>query len=250
MNEYLTRIMDVGEQLLLNGAEVHRVEESIQRMCYALGIQRVDIFIITTSMVATVYGKDGSFCSQTRRITGGSTDFEKIHQLNKLSRRVCAEKLSPEEIQQGLNDALSCKSYPLWLEYLSFSVIAAMFTMFFGGGVPEALFSLLIGLMVRITIHFTEKGIKNKIFSRFLSSFAATILAFLGHRLGLFQHIDKVLIGNIMTLIPGVGLTNAFRDLFTGDSISGLLRVVEACLTALAIAAGYFLVTLFGGAVL
>ena len=53
-----------------------------------------------------------------------------------------------------------------------------------------------------------------------------------------------------MTLIPGIGLTNAFRDLFTGDSISGLLRTIEAILTALAIAAGYFIVAIFGGAVL
>ena len=47
-----------------------------------------------------------------------------------------------------------------------------------------------------------------------------------------------------MTLIPGIGLTNALRDLFTGDSIAGLLRSIEAVLTALAIAAGYFLVAL------
>jgi uncharacterized membrane protein YjjP (DUF1212 family) len=30
-----------------------------------------------------------------------------------------------------------------------------------------------------------------------------------------------------MTLIPGIGLTNALRDLFTGDSIAGLLRAIE-----------------------
>lgn len=53
-----------------------------------------------------------------------------------------------------------------------------------------------------------------------------------------------------MTLIPGIGLTNALRDLFTGDSIAGILRSIEAVLTALAIAAGYFLVAVLGGFVL
>ena len=67
---------------------------------------------------------------------------------------------------------------------------------------------------------------------------------------GLIRHIDSVIIGNIMTLIPGVGLTNAFRDLFTGDSMTGILRTVEAVLMALAIAAGYIIVAAFGGAVL
>ena len=38
--------MDIGEQMLISGAEVHRVEDSIQRICYALGAVRADIFII------------------------------------------------------------------------------------------------------------------------------------------------------------------------------------------------------------
>ena len=69
-------------------------------------------------------------------------------------------------------------------------------------------------------------------------------MAYGAMRFGLIQDISAVLIGNIMTLIPGVGLTNAFRDLFTGDNISGLLRTVEAGLTALAIAAGYIVVAI------
>ena len=51
-----------------------------------------------------------------------------------------------------------------------------------------------------------------------------------------------------MALIPGVGFTNAMRDLFMGDSISGVLRTIEAVLLALAIAAGYFsVIYVFGG---
>jgi len=30
-------VMDIGEQTLISGAEVHRVENSITRMCYTLG---------------------------------------------------------------------------------------------------------------------------------------------------------------------------------------------------------------------
>ena len=63
--------------------------------------------------------------------------------------------------------------------------------------------------------------------------------------------MDKVIIGNIMLLIPGVGLTNALRDLLVGDNIAGLIRLIEAVIMALAIAAGYFLfVFLVGGNVI
>ena len=52
-----------------------------------------------------------------------------------------------------------------------------------------------------------------------------------------------------MTLIPGVGFTNALRDLFAGDSITGILRLIEALLLAFVIACGYIITTfVFGGA--
>ena len=66
-------------------------------------------------------------------------------------------------------------------------------------------------------------------------------------RIGAVDKVDYVIIGNIMTLIPGIGLTNALRDLLVGDSIAGLLRSVEAALMALAIGAGYFLFAWMGG---
>lgn len=250
MEKILTGIMDIGEQMLICGAEVYRVEESVLRMAHALGAERIEIFIITTSMVATFYDKDGNFCTQTRRINGIGTDFEKIHRLNDLSRRVCEHKYSAEQMQEELTKALDCKSYPFWLECLAYSIIAATFTIFFGGGILEGLISLAIGALTRFVILFAEKAIRNKLFAKFFSSLIATILAYIAHDIGWIDIVDAVIIGNIMTLIPGIGLTNAFRDLFTGDSISGILRTIEAVLTALAIAAGYFIVAIFGGAVL
>ena len=250
MQKILTCVMDIGEQMLISGAEVNRVEESIIRMSHALGAERIEIFIITASMVATIYDKDGNCWSQTRRINSLGNDFEKIHRLNKLSRMICQQKPSAEIIREELNKALDTKSYPFWMELSAYAVIAACFAIFFGGGVAEALVSLVIGAVTCLLITASEKIISNKIFSKFLSSLAATLLAYVAFHLGLVNKIDAVIIGNIMTLIPGIGLTNAFRDLFTGDSITGILRTTEAALTALAIAAGYLLVAAFGGAVL
>lgn len=250
MKKTLSCIMDIGEQMLLSGAEVHRVEESITRMGLALGAKRIDIFIITTSMVATIYDEEDNSWTQTRRINGIGTDIERIHRLNKLSRQVCEEKLSVEQMKDGLQHALDSKSYPFWLECLAYSIIAGAFTVFFGGGAVEGLVSLIVGALTRFVILFADKIVTNKVFSKFVSSLVATILAYAAHKAGWIDIVDAVIIGNIMTLIPGIGLTNAFRDLFTGDSISGLLRTIEAVLTALAIAAGYFLVAIFGGAVL
>ena len=62
--------------------------------------------------------------------------------------------------------------------------------------------------------------------------------------------LEPISIGNIMLIISGIGFTNALRDLFVGDSIAGVLRLLEAVLTAIAIAAGYFVFVFLRGAVL
>ncbi len=251
MQEYLNCAMDIGEQMLINGAEVHRVEDSVRRMCRAFGYERIDVFIITSSMVVTVF-KGEEFITQTRRIVGSTTDLEKIHRLNDLSRRICNHSFnSAKKIKKEIELILNQKNYPLWLECLAYAIISGAFSIFFGGNLADGGVSFLIGALARILIYFADRAQMNKMFIKFISCFFATMLAIIAVRFRLILAVDKVIIGNIMTLIPGIGLTNALRDLFTGDSIASMLRFVEAVLTALAIAAGYFVATfLFGGAVL
>ena len=89
MKKFLDLVMDIGEQMLISGAEVHRVEESIKRMCNSKGAKRVDVFIITSSMIVTVFDNEDKSYTQTRRIISSTTDFEKLHKLNQLSRKIC-----------------------------------------------------------------------------------------------------------------------------------------------------------------
>ena len=55
MEKLLDSVMDIGEQMLVNGAEVHKVEDSIKRIFAAYGTQRADVFIITSSIVVTIH---------------------------------------------------------------------------------------------------------------------------------------------------------------------------------------------------
>ncbi len=250
MEKLLDCIMELGEQMLISGGEVHRVEDSLKRIFDAYGTKRTDVFIITSSMVVTIHTSDGDVLTQTRRITETTTDFDKLHRLNELSRNICSEKYTPKEIREKLSTISAVRTYPLWLEFICYSIIACVFTLFFGGGVIEAAVSFIIGALVRLIILICDKTLRNKIFAKFISSLTATAFAYFALRLEIIPTVDNVIIGNIMTLIPGIGLTNALRDLFVGDSIAGLLRTIEACITALAIAAGYFAIVFMTGGVM
>ena len=119
--------------------------------------------------------------------------------------------------------------------------------MFFGGrSIVELAVSFVIGIITGVIS--TNKSGLNKILVKFTCSLIACLIVFALGKLGVIKHADYIFIANIMTLIPGIGLTNALRDLFVGDSISGVLRLIEAAMLAVAIASGYMAASfIFGG---
>ena len=239
-DDVLDTILDIGCRLLESGAEVRRVEDTMERLCLAYGAHDVDVFSIVVLAGVTVEGPNGDHYTQIRKIGNISNSLVRIEKLNALSRRICKEKLSCEAIQAELAQIDKCRTYPFWMELIACALIAGAFTLFFGGTWLEAIASFFVGALVKLVLYLTERWLKNKFFTKFVSTFVASTLAFLAVAVGITNDVDKIIIGNIMFLIPGIGFTNALRDLFTGDNVAGLIRSIESVLMALAIAAGYF----------
>ena len=87
-DQILHGLLDMGQMLLLCGAEINRVEDTMTRLGRAYGAKKVDIFAITSDIVLTILFEDGVELTQTRRIRKSSSfDFVKLEQLNALSRK-------------------------------------------------------------------------------------------------------------------------------------------------------------------
>ena len=56
--------------------------------------------------------------------------------------------------------------------------------------------------------------------------------------LGLGDSLDKIIIGSIIRLVPGVALTTSIRDFLNGDYLSGTIRMIDAFLIGGCIAIG------------
>lgn len=250
MNNVLHYAMNIGEQMLMSGADIRRVEESVTRICYAYNAKRIDVYIITSSIVATIYNEDGSTYTQTRRVKSINTDIERMHLLNDLSRKICKEKLSFAEIDKELENIQHCKHYNLIVECLAYAMIATAFTLFFGGNIIEAIVSCVVGISCCFSALIAKKTSMGRLFSKFFCSFVSAIIAFIAVKLNFIDVVDKIIIGNIMVLIPGIGITNALKDLLSGDSVAGFFKTVEAILMGLSIAAGYIVVALIIGGVI
>lgn len=248
--ELVTFVLDIGEQMLISGAEVHRVEDSITRMCNAYGAKYVNVLTITSSIILTVRMQDDEIYTQTRRITGYATDLNQLDYLNNLSRFIVSKKPDIDQIDRQLSDIQTMEVYSPKKQYGIYALIASSFTIFFGGSLLDGIASAVIALILKEMITFVKKVDQNTAFTMFLTSFGVGIVAILSVYYGFGEDLDKIIIGNIMPMVPGLALTNGMKDIINGDTIAGLLRVSEAFVVAISIAFGFGMATLLLGGII
>ena len=238
-HQVLSVAMDIGKSMIRCGAEINRVEETVTRICLAYGAARTEVFSIVSMILATVTRPDGSSDTQTRRVYTYSTDFEKLDKLNALSRRICSETPPIADVQRALEDIESDKRHLLWYVGVGYFLAGFAFTLFFGGTLKDAVVSAVIALPLWLLTSFVRVQGLSKLFFTALSSAALGFLALLAVRFGLADNAALVMIGDIMLLIPGLMLINSVREMLCGDLMSGLLRLLECIILALAIACGF-----------
>ena len=102
---FLHELLIMGELMQSCGAEVFRVEDTLNRMGQAYGVERMNVFVITSSIVITMELPDGRELTQTRRIReSGSNDFTKLERLNALSRDYCRNPFEAKILKQRLEE--------------------------------------------------------------------------------------------------------------------------------------------------
>ena len=238
VSRFLCILIKMGEALQNSGAEVFRVEDTLNRIAAAYGAQEVNVFVITSSIVVTLTMPQLPPQTQTRRLRHASgNDLLMLEELNALSRRICAAPPSVEEFQRQL-DAILAQHADSRLRLAGSVLAASSFAVFFGGSLWDGLLAGVIAVLVFwmecCLAPFCMTGVE----FQFIASFCCGISTLLFCRIGPQLHADKILIGIIMLLIPGIMLTNSIRDILLGDIISGSLRLVEAILMAAVLALG------------
>jgi uncharacterized membrane protein YjjP (DUF1212 family) len=230
--------MEMGIILLSNGAETYRVEESMQRICFALGAWEAEIFVVPTTIIITITMPNEPPLTRTRRIHTRKIDLHKVADMNHLSRQICYEPLSYDELITEIHRINTIPSYPYYLHLLSFAFISQLFTLFFGGNFLDSCLGFVIGIGIKLQMDVMGRMETNSFFINIVGGIIASTVAVIAAGLGLTANMNTIIIGSIMTLVPGLVITNSIRDIIAGDYLSGLTKGVEALLIGAAIAAG------------
>lgn len=254
-NSILELSFRMGETLLRSGAEISRVQETMERVAQAYRAEEFNVYVLTNGIFAVGREQGRERSVELRHITSTTTHLGRICAVNQLSREIAQGRFTVEEAWQELGHIQQLPYSPLPLAILSCGVGSACFSFLFGGNGWDALTALFCGLLLEPYLHWVEKQGMSKFLTNLSASALMTLLGGALFLLGLGHNMDKVIIGSIIRLVPGMALTNAIRDLFHGDYLSGAIRMLDAVLVGGCIAVGVGVVIkllslLTGGALL
>ena len=229
---------ELGYELAMCGAETFRVEDSIHRVLATYGIES-EAFAITNCLTVSIEAQNGKPLTRMKRIGYHGNNMEGVERFNALSRRICAEKPDPEIAMEWLRETKNaCRVYSLPMVLVGDVLGSFGFAMFFGGTVIDGLWAGLLGIIIGLVSKFMDDLKANPFFSTIASSFFMALAAYIVAGFGLTDNIDTAIIGALMILVPGLLFTNSMRDIIYGDTNSGINRLVQVVLIAVAIASG------------
>lgn len=239
---YLNKILHVatfaGQIILENGGETYRVEETIWRICDAYGVHFADSFVTPTGIMVSVCDENHYTTTLVKRVKNRTVNLQKIHLVNDLSRNINVKNYTVDEFLRELNKIEKTERYNNYLTILFAAISASSFCVLMGGSLRDLFITFIIGLLVKTFAVFSGELNINDFFINSLGGALSAFLALLSVKYGLGENMDKIIIGAVMLLVPGLAITNAIRDTIAGDLVSGLTRAAEAFFIAIAIAVG------------
>ena len=213
-------IMAAGQTLLENGAEVFRVEQTMEIMAASFHLREFHVYVLTNGIFASAGTAE---MSEVRNVPTRTTHLGRVAAVNQLSRQIASGEVDTiDEAETRLAQA-RCIPFPKdWVQLAAGMGGAFCFALIFGGDLKAGLAAAAAGVAANAYLLFCGRhGVG-----------------------GGFRTISTaaLIIGTLMILTPGIAFTMGIRDFVQGDYLSGTIRMIDALLIAASIAIGAGLV--------
>ena len=236
----LTAANQIGNILLMSGAETYRVEYAISQICRRFGLKS-ESFVTMTCVLTSAKKKNGEIITEVNRIYTVSNNLDKIDRIHKILLNIKDYEL--EDLEKEIKFIQTKSLYSKRILLISYFFVAGFFSVLFNGKFKDFIVAGLGGIVVFYMGNFANKLKVNNFFINTLGGFVITLISIFFTKIHFTSSPSYSAIGTLMILVPGLALTNAIRDLINGDLIAGTSRTVEAFLvgSALAIGTGFAL---------
>lgn len=231
--------LNAGRILLKSGAEIFRVDETIQHICRRYHVEDVDTFVLSHGIFISAGKGDQEVFTKIKHVPLSGTNLEVVAEVNDLSRRISAGIVNLDEAYEELDRIEKLPKKKDIQLILASGVGSGTFGYFLGASALESVCAFFIGCILYIWVLFAGRHKLSKIIINIVGGILITTLAVLIYALlPLPVKIDGMIIAAILPLVPGVAFVNAIRDIADSDFLSGTVRMIDAILVFVYIATG------------
>lgn len=237
-NTLLEVAVDLGYHLSMSGAETYRIEDSVSRVLHAYGLES-EVYAVPNCLIVSIETPEGKPMTRMRRVGYHGNDLDAVEKFNTLSRWLCDRKPEPAKAKKWLTDTrnhISSYSFPMLLVANFLSGFG--FCFLFGGTWIDAACAGMCGIVIGCINRIMDLLKTNQFVRTLTAAFFMAALAYCLGVLGFTDNTDAAIIGSLMLLVPGLLFTNAMRDIMSGDTNSGINRIMQVLLIAAAICLG------------
>lgn len=232
-------VLRLGETLLANGGEIFRTNELMQAAAAQFGLEQFSTFTIANGIFVSALVNGEQYSCQVRHVPLNPIHLGRVEAMNDLSRRIASGQLTPEEAGEQLERVRAIRGAQSGAQIFASGVGSGCFCFLFGGTWFDSAMAFLAGcLLYAFILMVCGRFHIRKVMTNVLSAALVTLLCCVLYRVGLGQQLDKMIIGSIFPLVPGVPLATSVRNFMENDYIAGLVRLTDAVLVAGCIAVG------------
>ena len=228
---------ELGKQMIASGANIERVNLSIERICHAYGLHDVTCANLSSRISISAKDENKLYASRQTDVPPQTINLEKLKKLNNLAFDVCKNKPSEDTLYDLLH-AIKTNDFPWWMMMIGFIVAMMGLARIFCAGWSEILVVelntlLLFGLSRALTkVHI------NKIITNFFSMFLCSLIAMGLYAAHFIDNFYIVVITNAFFLIPGIPMINCARNILCGNEMNGAIDLLKVLLEVCSIVAG------------
>ncbi|MEG1381314.1 MAG: threonine/serine exporter family protein [Ruthenibacterium sp.] len=234
--------VDAGETILQSGGEISRAQETMQRIADAYGGVNFRVYVLTNGIFASVDDEGSAHNAEVRHVRDGNVHLGRVVAVNALSREIVAGRVPIETAFAHIAEIRALRYTSNKALVLACGIGAACFSYLFGGTIVDAVAAMGTGVLLQLFLLFFERHPTGKIIRIILCAAMVAMMAFAASTAlalcGVVTNLDKIIIGGIIPLVPGMALTTSIRDFANSDYLSGAIRMIDALLVAGSIAIG------------
>lgn len=232
-------VVALGRALHQRGVPAHRLEQALQEVAQALGLEAQ--FYATPTALLSSFATEDAPLLHLDRLAVGAVSLGTMARLDALAQRVVHRDVTIPEALRELDEITARPvSAPGWLTTCGFALASAAAARLFGGGSHEIGAALACGALVGgLAGLVRQRERMMRLFEplgAFLVGLGATLLAG-----WISLDLATTTVSGLIVLVPGLTLTIAVTELALGSLVSGSSRSFSALLSFLMLGFGAIL---------